>query len=167
MDLLWLKSPWIIGGRYRWNLAQTRDIWVSFRESQRIWEFDRSPEPCITQTSYEKSDLTTWERTFWSLTKVVWSFSETWFKDSSQALNTSTDWHFWWFSMIFRHYRRHRRYHVWRINRLSYGKQTSSIDWRRYRYSSTAHRSWFVNLSQVKVSNMLSTYESQMSGDRA
>ena len=46
-------------------------------------------------------------------------------------------------------------------------KQTSSIAWWRYRYTSVAHRTWFVNLSQVKGRNMLSTYEIHMSGGRA
>ena len=44
---------------------------------------------------------------------------------------------------------------------------TSSIDRRRYKYSSTAHRTWFVNLSQVKATQMSSTYESHMPGDRS
>ena len=46
-------------------------------------------------------------------------------------------------------------------------KRTSSIDWWRYTLTSVNHRTWFTNLSQVKVTNKLSTCEIQMSGDRA
>ena len=45
-------------------------------------------------------------------------------------------------------------------------KLTTPIEWWRYRHTSVDHRTWFMNLSQVKVTNMLSTLENQMSWDR-